>query len=64
MKCKKDCKWIGYDYSIDKSGQIIGAIQYKCEKYDTALGHTFNRCTECLQNDNIKPWKKDKFYNK
>ena len=34
MKCKNNCKWLGYNYITDEYGHIIDLTEYKCEKYN------------------------------
>ena len=48
MKCKNNCKWLGYNYITDEYGHIIDLTEYKCEKYKIPLGDYPNRCTKCL----------------
>ena len=62
MDCKKNCKWIGYDYITDECGHIITLREYKCEKYKTNLGNKLERCTKCIDADMSRKSYKDKIY--
>lgn len=59
MKCKKNCKWLGYAYVTDELGHIEGLKEYKCEKYKTPLGETTERCTKCLDASMSQKYIKD-----
>lgn len=60
MDCKKDCKWIGYDYETDEYDYILGLKEFKCEKYKTNLGNKLERCTKCIDADKSRKSYKNK----
>ena len=46
MNCKKDCKWIGYNYKTDENGHILKATSRLCLKYKKPIVN--GRIKECI----------------
>lgn len=51
MKCKKDCDYLGYTYTTDDLGYILGFSDYLCTKYNQILDRDINRCPKCIDAD-------------